>query len=43
MGRHQLDRGFSDAQVGAVVAFLKTLSAEDVQPWAYEDWDGQLE
>jgi len=40
MARHQLDRRFTEAQEKAVVAFLRTLTAEDVQPWAYEDWDG---
>ncbi|MCH9686561.1 MAG: c-type cytochrome [Deltaproteobacteria bacterium] len=39
MARHQLDRSFTSAQVGALVSFLETLTAEDVQPWAYEDWD----
>ncbi|MBC8073273.1 MAG: cytochrome C biogenesis protein CcsA [Deltaproteobacteria bacterium] len=43
MGRHQLDRSFTGAQSAALVAFLNTLTAEDVQPWAYEDWDGELE
>lgn len=39
MGRHQLDRTFTAAQTKALVSFLKTLTAEDVQPWAYEDWE----
>lgn len=41
MGRHQLGRSFSSRNVRALVAFLKTLDAEDVQPWAYEDWNGE--
>jgi len=40
MARHQIDRTFTDAQEAALVSFLGTLTAEDVQPWAYEDWDG---
>ncbi|MBV1862428.1 MAG: c-type cytochrome [Nannocystaceae bacterium] len=39
MARHQLDRSFTSAQVRALVSFLGTLRAEDVQPWAFEDWD----
>ncbi len=39
MARHQLDREFTGAQTRALVSFLKTLSAEDVQAWAYEDWE----
>lgn len=39
MARHQLDRRFTRAQERAIVSFLHTLTAEDVQPWAYEDWD----
>jgi len=39
MGRHQLGRDFSGADVRALVAFLQTLDAQDVQPWAYPDWD----
>ncbi len=42
MARHQLDRRFTDAQEQALVAFLRTMTAEDVQPWAYESWDGEL-
>ena len=41
MRRHQLGRSFSSRNVRALVAFLKTLDAEDVQPWAYEDWNGE--
>lgn len=41
MSHHQLDRKFTRAQVRAVVSFLGTLTAEDVQPWAYEDWDAE--
>ncbi len=40
MARHQLGRDFSGRNVRALVAFLETLEAQDVQPWAYEDWDG---
>jgi len=43
MARHQLDRTFSDAQVRALTSFLKTLTAEGVQAWAYEDWDPESE
>ncbi|MEM7157266.1 MAG: cytochrome c peroxidase [Myxococcota bacterium] len=42
MARHQVDRRFTEAQEGAVVAFLRSLTAEDVQPWAFEDWEGGL-
>lgn len=41
MARHQLDRTFTRAQERALVSFLEALTAEDVQPWAYEDWDGE--
>lgn len=41
MGRHQLGRNFSSRNVRALVAFLKTLDAQDVQPWAYADWNGE--
>ncbi len=41
MGRHQLGRSLSDRNVRALVAFLKTLEADDVQPWALPDWKGQ--
>ena len=40
MAHHQIDRQFTRAQEAALVSFLGTLTAEDVQPWAYEDWDG---
>ncbi|MEM6290192.1 MAG: cytochrome c peroxidase [Myxococcota bacterium] len=43
MAHHQVDRRFTEAQERAVVAFLNALTAEDVQPWAYEDWDGSFE
>lgn len=39
MARHQLDRELTSAQERALVAFLGTLSAEDVPPWAFEDWE----
>lgn len=38
MARHPLDREFTRAPVRALVSFLSSLSAEDVPPWAYEDW-----
>ncbi|MBL4688950.1 MAG: c-type cytochrome [Nannocystaceae bacterium] len=41
MARHQLDRSFTEAQEQALVSFLKALKAEDVQPWAYGDWDAE--
>ena len=41
MARHQLGRTFTSAQVRALVSFLETLDAEDIQPWTYEDWDAQ--
>ncbi len=43
MARHQLDRSFTSAQMGALVSFLETLRAQDVPPWAYEDWDPWIE
>lgn len=43
MARHQLDRRFTPRQERAVLAFLRSLTAEDVQPWAFEDWDGSVE
>ncbi|MGH1345700.1 MAG: cytochrome-c peroxidase [Nannocystales bacterium] len=39
MARHQLDKEFTGPQTRALVSFLKALSAEDVQPWAYEGWE----
>ncbi len=39
MAKHQLDRTFTGAQVRALVAFLDSLTAQGVQPWAYEDWE----
>lgn len=42
MARHQVRRRFTVAQRSAVVAFLAALTAEDVQPWAFEDWDGSF-
>ena len=38
MARHQLDRTFTRAQERALVAFLGTMTAQEVQPWAFEDW-----
>ncbi|MCR9161276.1 MAG: cytochrome-c peroxidase [Nannocystaceae bacterium] len=43
MARHQVDRRFTGPQTRAIVAFLGSLTAQDVQPWAYEDWDGSVE
>ena len=43
MAHHQVDRRFTGAQERAVVAFLNALTAENVQPWAYEGWDGTIE
>ena len=42
MARHQVDRRLTAAQERAVVAFLRSLTAEDVPPWAFEDWEGGL-
>lgn len=39
MARHQLDKKFTVGQERALVSFLESLNAEDIQPWAFEDWD----
>ncbi|MEN0060711.1 MAG: cytochrome c peroxidase [Myxococcota bacterium] len=35
MGRHQIGRDFDDTEVNALVAFLATLEAETIPPWAF--------
>lgn len=40
MARHQLGRTFRPDQVQDLVAFLESLDAEQVPPWAYADWSG---
>lgn len=39
MGRHQLGRELSDADVDALVAFLRTLDAETIPEWAFAPED----
>jgi len=42
MARHQLGRSLRPGQVEDLVAFLKSLDAEEVPPWAHADWSAAV-